>query len=111
MLRLLDQPWWICCIGFRSINKIEPENVFFVIRTNVKTISVIGGIGNEFATIELNPILLCANAAGNHVADKMIIHRYKAHEHWRTENDGYGSTAGRGNYPHRGEPQESASVT
>ena len=53
------------------------------------------------------------DATGNDVANKMIVHRDKTHEHWSAENDGcdlYGSTVGRGNYPDRGEPQDSASV-
>ena len=53
------------------------------------------------------------DATGNDVADKMIVHRDKTHEHWSAENDGcdlYGSTVGHRNYPDRGEPQDSASV-
>src|SRR5438046_506630 len=53
-------------------------------------------------------------AAGDHVADKMIIHRHKAHEHRSAENDHddlYGSTARHRNQPHRGEAQDSTSVT
>src|SRR5439155_8837590 len=54
------------------------------------------------------------NAASNHVADKMIIHCHKAHEHRSAENDHddlYGSTARHPNQPHRGEAQDSTGVT
>jgi hypothetical protein len=47
------------------------------------------------------------------IANKMIVHRDKAHEHWNAENKGsdlYGSTMGYRNYPNRGESQDSASV-
>src|SRR5438477_12603685 len=54
------------------------------------------------------------NAASNHVADKMIIHRHKAHEHRSAKNDHddlYGSTARHRNQQHRGEAQDSTGVT
>src|SRR6266513_3146397 len=54
------------------------------------------------------------NAASNHVADKMIVHCHKAHEHRSAENDHddlYGSTARHRNQPHRGEAQGSTGVT
>ena len=53
------------------------------------------------------------DATGNDVANKMIVHRDKSHEHWSAQNNGcdlYGSTVGNRNYPDRGEPQDSASV-
>src|SRR6266567_2587346 len=50
------------------------------------------------------------NAAGNHVADKMIIHRHKAHEQHGTKNGTYDSTAGHRNQPHRCEAQDPGGV-
>src|SRR5438874_9705872 len=50
------------------------------------------------------------NAAGDHVADKMIVHRHKAHEHRSTKNGNYDSTAGRRNQAHRGEAQDPGGV-
>src|ERR1044072_6709867 len=53
------------------------------------------------------------DATSNNVANKMIVHRDKTHEHWSAENDSYnlhGSAVGDCNYPDRGEPQDSASV-
>jgi len=39
------------------------------------------------------------NAAGNHVANKMIIHCHKAYEHRSTKNSDYDSTPRRRNQP------------
>src|SRR6266536_1005617 len=50
------------------------------------------------------------NAAGNHVANKMIIHRHKAHEHRNTKNGAYDSTAGHRNQPHHCEAQNPGGV-
>src|SRR6266487_1965329 len=53
------------------------------------------------------------HTAGNHVADEMIIHRHKTHEHRSTENDDYdlhGSTARHRDQPHGSEGQDSGSV-
>src|SRR4029077_19222688 len=53
------------------------------------------------------------HTAGNHVADEMIIHRHKTHEHRSCENDDYdshGSTAGHCDQPHGSKRQDSGSV-
>jgi hypothetical protein len=54
------------------------------------------------------------HAAGDDIADEMIVHRYKTQEHWSAEENGYDlyrSTVGHRNYPHHSEAQDSGSMT
>src|SRR5436190_8175345 len=51
------------------------------------------------------------DAAGNDVADKMIIHRHKAEKHRNSKQDHDHATLWDGNHPYAGESEDSASVT
>src|SRR6266705_4662378 len=50
------------------------------------------------------------DAAGDHIANKMVIRRHQADEHWSTNEGAYDSTPRRRNQPHRGEAQDPGGV-
>ena len=48
---------------FRSINKIKPDEIFGVIRSNVKTVSIVRLVRNESAILKHNPVFLFPGCA------------------------------------------------
>src|SRR4029077_4815182 len=50
------------------------------------------------------------NAAGDYIADEMVIRRHKAQEHRSGEHCRYNSSAGHGDHPDTGKSQDSAGV-
>jgi hypothetical protein len=58
MFRLFNQARRICRVGLRSINKIQPEKIFFSVCDNMKAVPVIAGFGmrRQFSSVTQSPL-------------------------------------------------------